>query len=75
MDTNTRLFLSAAVHILEPSKLAASGGQDDRSRRLSSCETSLFPLRTDGEGLWMESIKKSAEDVAAVYPEHRWTSI
>jgi hypothetical protein len=72
-DTNTRVFLSAAVHVLEQSGIDTACSQPDRSRRLLSGSTGVAQLKADVEGLWLEGIAIGARDVAAGYPEHWWT--
>jgi hypothetical protein len=73
-DTNTRVFLSAAVHVLEQSGIDTAYGQPDRSRRLLSDSTDVVQLKADVEGLWLEGMAIGSRDVAAGYPEHWWTS-
>jgi hypothetical protein len=72
-DTNTRVFLSAAVHVLEQSEIDTACSQPDRSRRLLSGSTGVAQLKADVEGLSLEGIAIGARDVAAGYPEHWWT--
>lgn len=75
IDTKTRVFLSAAVYALELGKTEAGCDQDNRSRRLSSCHTSMAQLKTDVEVIWLEALAQGAGDVAAGYPEHWWTGL
>jgi hypothetical protein len=75
MDTKNRVFLSAAVHILERSGIGTGYGQNERGRRLLSCSTSESLLKADVKELWLEGLAKGAADVAAGYPEHWWTGL
>jgi hypothetical protein len=49
-DTNTRVFLSAAVHVLEQSGIDTACGQPERSRQLLSGNTGVAQLKADVEG-------------------------
>jgi hypothetical protein len=74
-DTNTRVFLSAAVHALEQSEIDTACEQADRSRRLLSGSTDVAQPKKDVEGLWIEGMAVGARDIAAGYPEHWWSGI
>jgi len=73
-DTNTRIFLLAAVYALERSRIDSEEGQDDRTRRLLDVHTNLAQLKADVERLWMEGLAQGGADIAIGYPEHWWTS-
>ncbi|KAF1851067.1 uncharacterized protein K460DRAFT_328629 [Cucurbitaria berberidis CBS 394.84] len=72
-DTNTRLFLSAAGHVLDRSKIDAEFGKDDRSRRLLSHTTDLAQLKKDVEGLWLEGLAIGTAEIAAGFPDNWWS--
>ena len=75
MDTKTRVFLSAAVHVLTVCETSTGYSQTERNWRLQDCNTSVARLKADVEGLWREGLAKGGADVAAGYPEHWWTGV
>ncbi|KAH4938702.1 hypothetical protein HBI39_176470 [Parastagonospora nodorum] len=75
VDTQTRVFLSAAVHVLTVSETSTRYNQTERNRRLQGCNTSVTQLKIDVEGIWRQGLAKGGADVAAGYPEHWWTGV
>jgi hypothetical protein len=67
-DTNTRLFLSAAVQAWDRSRLDADYGRLDRTRRMFHEHTEVAQLKVDVEELWLEGLASGAAELAV--PEH-----
>jgi hypothetical protein len=70
-DSGTRLLLSAAVYALERSKIGMDRSTDERDRRLRDYMyvTNCAQLKLDVESVWLEALKRGADDVAAGFPE------
>lgn len=72
-DTNTRLFLSAAVQAFERNRIGTNHGQLDRARRLLQGDADMGQLKKDVESVWLEGMAKGAAYVAIGYPEYWWS--
>jgi hypothetical protein len=75
VDTQTRVFLSAAIHVLTVNETSTKYSQTERNRRLQGCNTIATQLTADVEGIWRQGLAKGGADVAAGYPEHWWTGV
>jgi hypothetical protein len=71
-DTATKLFLSAASHVLVLSKIDDGPGQDARCARLHSETTEVAQLKQDVEQLWLEAMALGANEIAAGFPDSWW---
>ena len=75
LDTDTRLFLTAAVHALRRMDAYADSGDvywTSWASRLLDAETEVAQLRIDVEDLWWEALLDGQHEVLAGWLENRW---
>jgi hypothetical protein len=69
-DTATKLFLSAAVHLLELTDGTESLTEHHRSQRLLNHTTDEAQLKKDAEGLWLDAMELDSQRAGSFVIEH-----